>query len=91
MKKDFAAYHFFASSLVSKRSELSGLRCYGTDGEAALVNAFSAVFNQAIHLRCFLHFRENIERKLQQFNIPGLVIKEYKKDVFGDVHHLDLV
>ena len=81
VKKDFSAYHFFASSLVSKCPELAGVRCYETDGEAALVNAFSAVFNQAIHLRYFLHFRENIDRKLQQFNVPASVLKEYKNMV----------
>ena len=51
------AYHFFASSLVSRKPELVQLQCFGTDGEAALVNTFSAVFTKALHLRCFLHFR----------------------------------
>ena len=66
IKKDFEAYHFFASCLVNKKPELRKLHCYGTDGEVALVNAFSAVFPRAIHLRCFLHIRESIVRKLQQ-------------------------
>ena len=35
VKNDFQAYHFFASSLVSKRPDLAKLRCYGTDGETA--------------------------------------------------------
>ena len=90
VKKDFSAYHFFASSLVGRRPALTGLRCYGTDGEAALVNAFTAVFPQAIHLRCFLHFRENIERKLQQLSISASVIKEYRKDIFGSPSQLEL-
>ena len=90
VKKDFSAYHFFASSLVGRRPALTGLRCYGTDGEAALVNAFTAVFPQAIHLRCFLHFRENIERKLQQLNISISTIKEYRRDIFGNPSQLEL-
>lgn len=89
VKKDFSAYHFFASSLVGKRPDLTGLRCNGTDGEAALVNAFSTVFPRAIHLRCFLHFRENIKRKLQQLNIAASVIKVYRKDIFGDPSQLE--
>ena len=44
VKKDFEAYHFFASSLVSKQPQLAKLHCFGTDGEVALVKAFSAVF-----------------------------------------------
>ena len=57
VKKDFSAYHFFASSLVGRRPAFTDLRCYGT---AALVNAFAAAFPRATHLRCFLHFRKNI-------------------------------
>lgn len=70
--------------MVSKRPELAHLQCFGTDGEIALVNAFSAVFTKAIHLRCFLHFRQNIERKLQSLGVSCAVIKEYRKDIFGD-------
>ena len=90
IKKDFEAYHFFASCLVNKKPELAKLHCYGTDGEAALVNAFSAVFPKAIHLRCFLHFRENIVRKLQQLRVPTAVIDEFKKDIFGNPQQLEL-
>ena len=84
VKKDFEAYHFFASSLVSKQPQLAKLHCFGTNGEAALVKAFSAVFPGAIHLRCFLHFRQNIEQKLREFGIGAAAVKEYKKDIFGD-------
>ena len=83
LKKDFAAYHFFASSLVGKRQELLQLKCYGSDGEAALVNAFSTVFPNALHLRCFLHFRGNIERKLRELNIPAEESKRFIIDIFG--------
>jgi hypothetical protein len=34
VKKDFAAYHFFASSLVSRRPDLQQLKCFGSDGKA---------------------------------------------------------
>jgi len=90
VKKDFQAYHFFASSMVSRKPELVNLQCFGTDGEAALVNAFSAVFSKALHLRCFLHFRQNIERKLQELGVSSVIIKEYKKDIFGDPEYLQL-
>ena len=89
VKKDFEAYHFFASCLVNKRPELAKLHCYGTDGEVALVNAFSSVFPKAIHLRCFLHFRENIVCKLQQLNIPAASINEFKKDIFRNPQQLE--
>ena len=90
VKKDFQTYHFFASSLVSKRPELAQLQCFGTDGETAIVKAFSAVFTKAIHLRCFLHFRQNIERKLQELRVSSAITKEYRKDIFGDPQCLQL-
>ena len=90
VKKDFQTYHFFASSLVSKKPELAELQCFGTDGESALVKAFSAVFTKAMHLRCFLHFHQNIEHKLQELGVSSSVIKEYRKDIFGDPQCLQL-
>ena len=66
LKKDFAVYHFFASSLISLRTSLSNLKCFGSDREDTLMKAFSTAFSNAIHLRCFLHFRGNIEEKLRQ-------------------------
>lgn len=62
LKKDFAAYHFFASSLISLRSSLSKLKCFGSDGKDALVKAFSTAFSSALHLRCFLHFEATLKR-----------------------------
>ena len=44
VKKDFQAYHFFASSLVSKRPELVQLQCFGTDGEAFSQSCTSSLF-----------------------------------------------
>ena len=39
-KKTFATYLFFASSLICLRRELANMKCFGTDGEAALIDAF---------------------------------------------------
>ena len=47
------------------------------------MNAFCAVFTKAIHLRCFLHFKGNIEHKLRELNIPPTTIKEFIRDIFG--------
>ena len=40
-------------------------------------------FPSAIHLRCFLHFKGNIERKLYELKIPPNVAKEYIADIMG--------
>jgi len=68
LKKDFATYHFFASSLVSRRVQLTDMRCFGTYGEEALWSALSTVFPRAIQLWCFLHFRGNLEHKLHELS-----------------------
>ena len=90
LKKDFAAYHFFASSLISLRSPLSKLKCFGSDGKDALVKAFSTAFSSALHLRCFLHFRGNIEEKLRQLRIPSVVAKGFVHDILGNPAQLEL-
>ena len=61
VKKDFPAYNFFSSALIGLQPRLVDLRAFGTDGEAALAEAS---FPKACHLRCFLHFKGNIEQKL---------------------------
>ena len=90
LKKDFAAYHFFASSLISLRPSLSKLKCFGTDGEDALVEALSTAFSGAVHLRCFLHFRGNIEEKLRKLRIPSVAAKAFVHDILGNPTELEL-
>ena len=83
VRKDFATYHFFSSTLVGQRPQLTSLLAFGTDGELALENALEATFPKAVHVRCFLHFRKNIERKLRELNIPKPVALEIVKDIMG--------
>ena len=90
MRKNFEAYHFFASSLVSKCPELRHIQCFGTDGEEALSQALSTVFPSAERIRCFLHFRGNIESKLRSLHIPNVVMKEFVQDILGNPAALEL-
>ena len=89
MRKDFATYHFFASSLISLNPDIASLKAFGTDGEAALENALSAAFPNALHLRCFLHFRGNVENKLRELGIPSVVAKEIVCDIMGRASALE--
>ena len=82
-RKRFETYHFFASALTGLKPSLTQLRSFGTDGEK-LSNAFGTVFSQAVHLRCFLHFRGNLEAKLREYGIPKHIQVEFLRDVFGD-------
>ena len=38
---------------------------------------------QAQHVRCFLHLRDNVERKLRELGIPRSVSSEIIKDIMG--------
>ena len=70
--------------MVALRPSLQGIVAFGTDGEKALSSAFSAVFNKAVHLRCFLHFKGNLESRLREYRIPKHLQVEFLRDVFGD-------
>ena len=89
VRKTFETYHFFASSLVSKRPTLRNLRCFGTDGEEALSVALATVFPIANHLRCFLHFRGNIEKKLHELRFPAEIALKFVHDILGNPLHLE--
>ena len=75
---------FFASVLVGLKPSLRRLVSFGTDGEKALSSAFSTVFENAFHLRCFLHFKGNLESRLREYGIPKHMQVEFLRDIFGD-------
>ena len=87
--KKFNTNHFFASSLVGLRPALRNLHAFGTDGEVALSSAFQTVFVSAKHLRCFLHFKSNLDDKLKKLHIPKSVRIEFLRDVFGNPTDLE--
>ena len=68
-RKTFATYNFFFSQLVGLKPNLRDTQCFGTDGEKALEQALHTQFRFATHLRCFLHFRGNVESKLAELRI----------------------
>ena len=57
---------------------------FGTDGEQALLNSFQTVFTAVKHLRCFLHFKSNLDNRLKKLRIPKSVRIEFLRDVFGN-------
>ena len=55
----------------------------GTDGEKALIDAFTHEFGFSQHLTCFNHVRRNIKEKVREYNIPPQFSVEMLDDVFG--------
>ena len=83
-RKTFATYNFFFSQLVGLKPNLRDTQCFGTDGEKALEQALHTQFRFATHLRCFLHFRGNVEFKLAELGISKPNEQEFLKDIFGN-------
>jgi len=52
-------------------------------GASAGKCALSSTFPAAQHLRCFLHFQDNLQRKLRELGLPSAVAMEIVKDVMG--------
>ena len=82
-RMDFAAFNYFSSTLIGFCKKLRNLRAFGTDGQEALIDAFSHSFPSAVQLRCFIHFKRNISEKLKEYGIPTAVAEEFVSDIFG--------
>ena len=80
---DFSAFNYFSSTLVGFSKKLRNLSAFGTDGQEALIDAFSHCFPNAVQLRCFIHFKRNVSEKLKEYGIPTSVAEEFLCDIFG--------
>jgi hypothetical protein len=69
--------------LVGLNKEARNVLAYGTDGEEELFKALKYNFPYAVHLRCFMHFRENCKTQLKKSNVPEAHQKEILADIFG--------
>ena len=82
-RKSFSSYLFFASTLVGLQPSLSNVRCFGTDGETALYEAFKHTCPASIHLICCIHVRRNIISKLTDLGIKECYRRVIIEDIFG--------
>ena len=83
-EKNFESYHYFFSTLLKMEPKLANIIAVGTDGEQAITKALRAVFGERfIHLRCFIHMKDNIQRKLGEFLLPERIRNEIIRDLFG--------
>ena len=84
IEKSFEAYYYFFSTLLKLEPKLSNIVAVGTDGEQAIIKALRAVFGDSfISLRCFIHMKDNIKRKLTELLLPDKIKDEIIKDIFG--------
>ena len=80
-RMDFSTFNYFSSTLVGFSKKLRNLSSFGTDGQEALIDAFSHCFPNAVQLRCFIHF--NVSEKLKEYGISTKVADEFLSDIFG--------
>ena len=84
-QKLLTSYKTLPLLMTKYNKETSGVLAYGTDGEENLYKAMSQVFEDAKHLRCDIHLRDNVKRKLNELGITGSVASEIVCDIFGKV------
>ena len=77
------AYSYFAHHIQVLLPSLRGIKAFGTDGELALAGAFRHAFPEALHLRCFKHFQDNLESKLRALDLDDLTREEILADIVG--------
>ena len=64
-KKDWKTYSRYPNCLVTEKPEISALLACGTDEEKAIVDGFKRNVPSTTFLRCFIHYKKNIERHLE--------------------------
>ena len=82
-EKTYESYYYFFSTLVKLEASLKDIVAVGTDGEQAIVKALETVFPNTVQLRCFIHMKDNILRKLSDFLLPQSVREDILQDIFG--------
>ena len=82
-RKNFSSFNYFSSTLIGANNKLQNVQAFGTDGDLALIEAFSHNFRDARQLRCFIHLKRNISDKLRERGIPSNESSEFIADIFG--------
>ena len=80
---NFSVFNYFASTLVGCRPKLRQVLAFGSDGDKALIEAFTHNFPYAIQLHCFIHFQRNVAEKLKNLGFSSAISQEFLDDIFG--------
>ncbi len=82
-KKTKETYSLFCCVLKALKPALNDLLAVGTDDEEPLANAFDENFQRSTHLLCSIHMLKDVESRLVEMGITGIVKKEITDDIFG--------
>lgn len=78
-----ASYLFFAFSMIGHCKEIEWLQAFGTDGEKALIDAFTHEFPFAVHRTCFIHVRRNVKDESSKSSLSHDKQCIILEDIFG--------
>ena len=81
--KTFDIYNQFFSKVVSLNKDVRGILAFRTDGEEELYRAMRFSFPHAVHVWCFIHFRDNCKDQLKLSNVPEEAQKDFLFDLFS--------
>ena len=73
----------FAHYLITKQHSLAGIQACGSDGEKVSTDGFKGNFQSAFGLRCFIHFKKNIEKVFSERKFNGLSKNGFMTEIFG--------
>ncbi len=83
-RKDWQTYSRFAHNLRTENPILDAILACGTDGEQALIDGFKRNFRYAVFLRCFIHFKDNVEREMSKRGIAAGNKQLILEGIFGE-------
>ena len=73
----------FCKLFVTEKSEFSSLLAYATDGKKVIVDGFKRNVPFTTFLRCFMHYKKNIEEHLENCGFSKDLKKLFLKEIFG--------
>ena len=76
-RKNFSSFNYLATTLIVHNKSLRNIKAFGSDGDPALIEAFSHNFHSAKQLRCFIHLKRNISEKIRERGIASCDAQEY--------------
>ena len=79
----FATFNYFASTLIGSNKRIRNVLAFGTDGDKNLTEALDHNFPFALQLRCFIHFKKNVQEKLRDLGLPSHTSQQFLDDIFG--------
>ena len=82
-RMQFATFNYFVSTLIGSNQQMRNVLAFGTDGDKNLTEALGHNFPFALQLRCFIHFKKNVQKKLRDLGLPRHISQQFLDDIFG--------